>query len=212
MRQRNLHLRPRYMITAAMLVFLACGPKVMVPPNVDLAVFESVALVHFTSNAEGNLADYARQRFLQIVTASQPEARIIEVGSQEEVLAAVGADKMDVRAVKAIGEEYDVDAIITGNLDVSDVRPHVSLSLDFTAMGVEADIEASLTTKLLDTYDGATVWTSSARGRERVANINVLSGGHFYFGADDPADAYGGLVDGLVDDVTYDLRVRYERQ
>ena len=79
-------------------------------------------------------------------------------------------------------------------------------------LGVSADIEANLTAKLYDTYDGATVWTSSAKGRETVANVNILTGGGFYFDADDPAKAYGGLVDGLVDEVTYDLRVRYERQ
>ena len=208
MRQRVLY----YIASITLLALLACGPKVMVPPNVDLAVFESIAIIDFTSNAEGNLADYATQEFLEIVTASQPEVRIIEVGSEEEVLGAVGADKMDLDAVKAIAEEYGVEAVIVGNLEVSDVQPRVSISMDLSSLGVEAEIEASLTTKLYDTYDGATVWTSSAKGRQTVANVNVLSGGGFYFDADDPAKAYGGLVDGLVDEVTYDLRVRYERQ
>ena len=201
-----------YIATITLLALLACGPKIMVPPNVDLAVFESIAIIDFTSNAEGNLADYATQEFLEIVTASQPEARLIEVGSEEEVLSSVGADKMDLDAVKAIGEEYGVEAVITGGLDVSDVQPRVSLSTNLTAVGIEAEIEATLTARLFDAYDGATVWTSSARGRETVASIDVLSGGGFYFDADDPAKAYGPLVDGLLDDVTYDLRVRYERQ
>lgn len=208
MRQRVLY----YNAAIVLLALVACGPKVMVPPNVDLAVFKSIALVDFTSNAEGNLADYATQKFLEIVTASQPEARIIEIGSEEEVLGAVGADKMDHDAVKAIAREYGVEAIIVGTLEVSDVKPHVNISTDLSSLGVSADIEANLTVKLYDTYDGATVWTSSARGRETVANVDILTGGGFYFDADDPAKAYGGLVDGLIDEVTYDLRVRYERQ
>jgi hypothetical protein len=201
-----------FIALAAMLSLAGCGPKVMVPPNVDLAVFNSIALIDFTSNAEGNLADYATQRFVEIVTASQPSARIIEVGTEEEVLVSVGADKMDLEAVKAIGEVYDVEAIVTGTLDVSDVKPRVRLSMDIAALGVEADIEASLTSKLFDTYDGATLWTASSRGRETVAHVSVFADGGFSFDADDPKAAYGGLIEGLVSEVTYDLRVRYERQ
>lgn len=196
----------------AMVPLIGCGPKVMVPPNVDLTVFGSIALVDFTSNAEGNLADYATQQFLEIVTASQPGARLIEIGSEEEVLQSVGADKMDLDAVEAIGEEYGVEGIITGNLEVSDVKPRVSLSTSLPGLGIEADIEASLAVKLFDTYDGATVWASSSKGSEAVAQVNVFGPGQFSFDADDPARAYGGLVDDLVHKVTYDLRVRYERQ
>lgn len=201
-----------YLIILTLLVLVACGPKVMVPPNVDLTVFDSVALIDFTSNAEGNLADYSTQRFVEIVTASQPAARIMEVGSKEEVLKSVGADKMDLKAVKAIGELYEVEAVITGNLEVSDVKPRVSLSMDVAALGIEADIEASLTSKLFDTYDGATVWTSSSRARETVAHVNAFARGGFSFDAEDPKEAYGDLVEALVNEVTYDLRVRYERQ
>ena len=201
-----------FTLTVLLVALFACGPKVMVPPNVDLAVFEGVGIVDFTSNAEGNLADYVKQKFLQIVTASQPEARIIELGTEEDVLAAVAADKMGPKAIKAIAEEYGVEAVITGHLTVSDIKPKVSLSTEFPAIGFEAEIGASLAAKLIDAYDGATVWTDSAKGRAKVAQVNVFGDGGFFFDADDPAKAYGGLVDGLVEDVTYDLRVRYERQ
>jgi len=196
----------------ALLALFACGPKVMVPPNVDLAVFRNVGLVGFTSNAEGNLADYATQKFLEIVTASQPDARIIELGAAEEVLAKVGAEDVDLTAIEDIAMEYGVASIIAGDLDVSDVKPHVSLSIDLARLGVEADIEATLRARLIDTSDGATVWTCSAKKRKKVADVDILSGGGFAFSAEDPAKAYGPLVDGLVDEVTYDLRVRYERQ
>jgi hypothetical protein len=184
----------------------------MVPPNVDLAVFRNVGLVGFTSNAEGNLADYATQKFLEIVTASQPDARIIELGTAEEVLARVGGDDIDLEAVENIAMEYGVEAVIAGELDVSDVKPHVSLSVDLSRLGVEAEIEATLTARLFDTSDGATVWTCSAKKRKKVADVDILAGGGFAFAAEDPAKAYGPLVDGLVHEVTYDLRVRYERQ
>ena len=202
-----------YLVAAlSLLVLVACGPKVMVPPNVDLAVFRNIGLIDFTSNAEGNIADYATQKFLETVTASQPDARIVELGTAEDVLAKVGAEKMDLMAVEAIAMEYGVEGLITGNLDVSDVQPHVSISPDLAGLGFKADIEATLTARLIDTSDGATVWTSSAKGHKTVADVNIFSGGVFIFDAKDPAKAYGPLVDRLVDEVTYDLRVRYERQ
>jgi hypothetical protein len=184
----------------------------MVPPNVDLAVFRNIGMIDFTSNAEGNLADYTTQKFLEIVTASQPDARIIEIGTEEEVLARVGAEEIDLYAIEAIATEYGVEGVITGHLEVSDIKPHFNISLDVGALGVEADVEATLSAKLYDASDGATVWTTSAKGRETVANVNFLAGGNISFDADDPDKAYGALVDKLMDQVTYDLRVRYERQ
>jgi hypothetical protein len=77
-------------------------------------------------------------------------------------------------------------------------------------MSAQADVEASLSTRLLETESGATLWTNSAQTRETVAHVQVIPHGPADFGARDPEDAYGRLVQVLVQDITADLHVRYE--
>jgi hypothetical protein len=196
-------------LAVAALGLAGCGPKEMVPPRIDLGGYDAVGLVTFTSNAEGNLAEYATQKFLQMVTESQPEARFIELGEEREVLESVAKTRMDRDAALAIGEKHKVSTVIVGNLEISDVRPKLNLGPWFTPMGVEAEVEASLMGKMLDTKDGATVWTASARDRKTVAHVSVFPGGAFIFDADNPDQAYGDLVESLVRNVSRDLRVTY---
>jgi hypothetical protein len=190
-------------------VLLGCGPKEMVPPRIDLGVYEAVGLINFSSNAEGNLAEYTTQKFLQIVSESQPGARFIELGDEKEILESIGKTKIDRVSAQAIGETHKVSTIIVGNLDVSDVRPKIRLGPWFAPMGVEAEVEASLMGKMLDTKDGATVWTASGRDTRTVAEVSVFPGGAFIFDAENPDDAYGDLVESLVREVSTDLRITY---
>jgi len=190
--------------------FCGCGPKEMVPPRIDLGVYDAVGLINFTSNAEGNLAEYTTQKFLEIVSGSQPGARFIELGEEKDVLESVGKSKIDRVSAQAIGEMHKVSTIIVGNLDVSDVRPKLRLGPWFAPMGVEAEVEASLMGRMLDAKDGATVWTASGRETRTVAEVSVFPGGGFIFDAENPDEAYGDLVESLVREVSTDLRVTYK--
>ena len=199
-------------LSLALLLILGCS-KAMVPPRIDLGEYGTIGLVSFTSNADGNLDEYATQKFLEMVSKSQPKARFIELGSQEKLLESEGLeemDEMDRVAVQTIGKKHNLDAVIFGSLDVGDVKPKLRFSIDFFPMSVQAEVDASLKAKLVDPKDGATIWTASARDKKTVLHVSVFSSGAFVFDADDPDEAYGDLVESLVKEVSEDLRVTYK--
>ena len=199
-----------YWAFAVLLLILGCGPKVMVPPEIDLNEYGNVGLIDFSSEAKGNLGEFVTQKFLEEVSSSQKGARIMELGSLDNVLEAVQRDRMDPEAIQAIGKKYNVNAIITGNLKVSEVKPKVKLSSIIQSMSVKAEVAASLTVRLLETEQGATVWTNSAQDTETVAQVSIFSGGGALFDADDPEKAYGDLARSLVKKITSDFKESYK--
>jgi hypothetical protein len=184
----------------------------MVPPEIDLAEYESVGLIEFKTDAEGTLGPFITQRFLKEISLSQKEARIIELGSMDEVLVSVQRDKLDPEAISAIGEKHNLSALIVGDLMVSDVKPKVSISSIISHMSVKAEVEASMIVKLLETGRGATVWTGTAQQRKNVAHVSIFSPDSIMFDAKDPEQAYGELTESLIEEVTEDLRVSYRRR
>ena len=76
----------------------------------------------------------------------------------------------------------------------------------------EADVDATLVVQLIETSTGASLWSSSASASKNVGQLSVFEGGDFVFGAEDPEDAYGDLVNALVAQVTNDFRARWERR
>ncbi|MFC1538358.1 hypothetical protein ACFL6H_02955 [Candidatus Latescibacterota bacterium] len=184
-----------------------CGPKIIVPPLVDLAQFESVGLIGFTSNAEGTLNEYTTQQFMASITNSQYEAVIIEIGDMDTILKSVNSESLNPDAIKAIGEKHDVSTILTGSLEISEVKPKLHL---FFGLGMRADVNATLVIKLYETNRGATLWAATGEDVKTVAEVSVFQGGGFHFNARDPEEAYGDLVKSLIREVTRDLRVSYE--
>jgi hypothetical protein len=195
-----------------LLLILGCGPKVMVPPEIDLAEYESVGLIDFETDAEGTLGPFLTQKFLQEISLSQKEARIIELGSMDEVLESVQRDKLNAEAIRDIGEKHNLSALIVGNLAVSDVKPKVNISSIISHMSVRAEVEASMIVKLLETSRGATVWTGTAQQKKDVAHVSIFSPDNIMFDAKDPEQAYGELTESLIEEVTKDLRVSYKRK
>lgn len=128
------------------------------------------------------------------------------------MLEEIGYKRLNREAIKEIGRVYDVDAVITGRLDISKIKPNVHLFNILTDLDVHADVEAKITARLRDAGRGATVWTASARDRRNVANLTVVAGKPVALNARNPKEAYGELVDVLVYKVTKDLRVRYVRR
>lgn len=186
--------------------------KVLMPPKIDLHEFQKIGLVEFTSNAEGDLQALASQKFIQTLQSAQPGVPVLELGDQKHVLKSIERSVLDYDAIQAIGEMYNVDAVVIGNLEVTDVKPHVNMTQMLTSMAVQADVEAALTTRLMETESGATMWTRSARWQQTVAHAGVDSRGGFQFDASDPEGAYGKLVDKLVYHVTRDFRSYWVKQ
>jgi hypothetical protein len=199
---------------AALLTAVGCAkrPVMEVPPRMDLHAYDVVGVVQFDSEAEGNLAAFATQRFIQTLQESQPGVRVLELGNATELKRTIGSDALDIAAIRKIGEQYGVDAVIIGTLAVTNVRPQVNLSTMLSSVSASAKVDAALTTRLYETGRGATLWTKSTQGTKTVAHAGLGSGGSFRFDAQDPEKAYGALVDALIVDVTRDFRVTYVRQ
>lgn len=188
----------------------ACGggTRVQVPPRLDLIPYQRVGLVLFTvENAEGSLQDFATQRFGEAVLGAQ-RIELLELGDQSALIEQGRPPRYGAAAAMAIGQARDVPAVFVGHLVVSNVKPKASLS-DLARMRAEVDV--SLAVRLLSTASGATVWSRSSRATATVAEL-TLSGGLPRFGARDPEEAYGELVDRLVRQVTRDLRPTWVRQ
>jgi hypothetical protein len=201
------------LLGAVLVAFCGCGgTKTLMPPRIDLQAFRRIGLVEFSSNTKGQLQTLASQDFIQTMQASQPGVPVLELGKQDRVLDAIGRDKVDPEAIRAIGRKFDVDAVIIGDLEVTDVKPRIDVKQVFSSLAVQADVEAALTTRLMEVGSGATVWTRSARSKETVANAGVNKQGDVHFGATDPETTYGCLIQNLVRHVTQDFRPYWAKQ
>ena len=186
--------------------------RVAIPPRVDLAAYPMVALVTFASNSKGGELDrLSTDKFLQSVQAAQPGTRVVELGTEHEVLASVGRNSWDAQTLKMVKEKHGVDAVLIGRLDVKKAKADVNLSAGslFKAMNVRQDVDAMLTTRMFESASGATMWSNSAQCRANIANASFNSRGEGSFGATDKDAAYGAMVEGLCGQVTEDFRVHF---
>jgi len=128
-------------IMAAFLVVclpVVCGcshtEQVLIGPQMDLAPYRIIGVIEFSSNGEAELSQYVTQNYLQRVQNAQPEVRFLELGSQDRVLSKVSHQQLDYEAIKSIGRIYNVDAIMFGNLNLSEAKPKVSVSSTWQSM------------------------------------------------------------------------------
>ncbi len=208
MKRMNVQVWP-CLLGIALAVLSGCASKVLMPPKVNLTVYNKIGMIQFSSNAEGNLQQFASQKFLQALQSSQPGVRVLELGDENKVLRTIQRGQLDPAAIQAIGMEYGVDAVVFGRLEISNVKPKVKLSTVLTSMSARADVDAALSARLLETDSGVTLWTNSVRGRQTVGHVSLVSNGDIHFGARDPESAYGRLVHWLVVRATRDFRPYY---
>jgi hypothetical protein len=200
-------------LVVAMLFVVGCSNtrtvRVAVAPRVDLHPYPMVGLVTFSSNAKGELDRMSTQKFLEAVQAAQPGTRVIELGTEADVLGAIGRRSWDATTLRAIKETHGVDVVILGRFDVKQSKPNLQLSTLVKRLSVSSDVDAALTARLVETSTGATMWSNGAQCTANVANASFNNRGQGHFGASDPEKAYGAMVDGLVCRVTDDFRVHY---
>lgn len=199
--------------------FLGCGPKLRIPPKVDLTRYERVGLISFCCNAEGNMHDYFTQRFLLALRSYQKEARIVELGSEEEVTKSVQAEEINPEAIRRIGRKYNVDVVITGNLKVIEVRPLFKLQRGgarpvagksrIQGTRASADVKTQATARLWETEQGGTFWRASAHGDQMVDQVTVISEQKVIFDAKDPYKAFWDLVNPMVKNLCEDFKPEY---
>ncbi|MEO0092484.1 MAG: hypothetical protein ABIK61_07225 [candidate division WOR-3 bacterium] len=184
---------------------LICCSKVIVPPAIDLKQHQAIGIIKFNCSEPGNLDAFVTQRFIQEITKDQKSIEIIELGSQTDVLNAVQQSAIGPDAYKAIGLKYNVKSIILGEIEISDIKPEISIAPGFSYVGARGIVEALLIARMIETTNGTTVWSGSARDKREVGSISIV-GGKFMFDAQDPERAYGSLTEILVKKITKDFK------
>jgi hypothetical protein len=192
------------------LLILSTGcSRVMVPPAFDLKPHEVIGIIQFKCNNEGKLAGFTTQKFMEWITTDQKDIAIIELGNEKDALAAIQKEKLGPEEVKLIGQKYNVKSMFVGEIEISDVHPHISIGPGFSFASASAEVEATLTVKLINTDNSATIWLGSSRGKSDVGSVGLF-GGSFIFDAKDPELAYGKLVETLGKRATKDFRNTYK--
>ncbi len=194
-----------YIIIAGVLLLFTAG-CVSGVPVIDLTEYGRVGFVDVSSSAEGEIARLASQQLIQKILEIDPDKiPVVELGSEEEILRTLGRERIDPETIQMIGKKYNVGVIVSGRLSISEVRPHIDISLIRESFGVKADVDASLMVKLLETEGGGTLWTDLVRDTKSVASVRIGSGGLFHFDAGTPEKAYGKLVRSLIRKISWNF-------
>ncbi len=191
-------------------MILSVGCKhFMIPPAIELTPYEVIGIIEFKCENEGQLAGFITQKFMEWITKDQKGIAIVELGSEEDALAKVQKEKLGPEEIKLLGEKYNVKSIFIGEIKISDVRPRIAIGPGFEFASAKAEVEATMTVKLLNVENSATIWVGSSQGKSNVGHVGLF-GGHFIFDAKDPESAYGGLAESLIKKATKDFRNSYE--
>jgi hypothetical protein len=200
------------MLKKSLLIFIlfmiiACGPKVLIPPEIDLLPYENIGIISFSvENAEGQLDEMATQRFLQEITRSQRGVQVIELGPLDEVLGKINKTNLDLEAMRAIGEYFGVASFFHGKIKISDVKPDVDIAALIKSLSVRASFNISMTARLFSTETGATLWTDSVLRKESLANMSMGQNKIPYFDVKDQDETHKRLIEYMVYELTRDFR------
>jgi hypothetical protein len=198
-------------VAAAMALLFGCShtEKVLMPPPVLLSDYDTIGVIEFSTNAENTLRPYVTQNFIQYVQSAQPGTRILELGDQDRVLRSLGQINLNPETIQLIGKKYNVDALILGHFEVSEIKPKINVYSSAKAIKARGCIEAALSTRILETRSGATFWTRLSSGTAQVAKLKVMETGSVSFGISDPKEKYGKLIPELAYANTCDFRPYY---
>ncbi len=202
------------LLSLAMLWGWGCSSTVLVPvpPRMDLKGYGTLGIVEFASNADPSINVHATRQFQEQIQAAQPGTPFVELGSRDAVLAAVGGRQLDVDTLKKIGAKYGVAAIFLGDITYSEPKTDVNLN-DLTKLegSVRTGVRGDISSRLVDTRTGASVWSSSAWAKRQIGRLSVsaeqgVSGG---MSTSNPRDE---MVPALVYHLTQDFRPTSVRQ
>jgi hypothetical protein len=211
-RRRRAGLSSPLLLLATALTLCGCAKTitVTVPPRVDLKAFSTIGLIEFDAQPPGELGPDATQKFLGNLQAAQPGVRVLELGSRDKVLYEVGMTDLDSLAVRAIGEKYGVEAVLSGSVELSEIQPDVRISSDLSALTAQVKIGGKMSGKLWESANGATIWTNSSWGSWSVAKINLAEGGTGSFSYRNPSEKRNQILMSLVRALNGDFWSTYE--
>ncbi len=200
---------------AALLFLAGCAGKtvtVKIPPLVDLRTWPLIGVVEFSAPTHPELASAATKQFLSDLQRSQPGVRLLELGTIRMVLQGVNHRDLDPEAIKAIGGKYGIDALLTGNLEVTPLTPDISFSADLKSMRAKVSVKGELFAKLQETSTGASVWSNGAHGTWSLARANIDAAGLANLGFTPATESYSKMIHDLAWTTTNDFRPRYEKR
>ena len=184
---------------------------VQIPPKIDLQPYETIGIVEFASNSQENLNQIATQKFMGYIQNAQPQVRFLELGPEDRLVEELGRNALDIETVKAIGKKYGVSSIFTGNFEISNVQPEVSIAKDLSSLRASAVVNISMVSKHWETASGATIWSNSRQGHWKVAGIRS-DARDISFSMKDPKEQYGRHIEDLAYALTDDFRPHYEKR
>lgn len=185
---------------------------VQVPPRMELQSYGMLGIVEFASNSNPAINARTTREFQSHIHAAQPGTRIVELGTAESLLSAVGGRQLDAHALRRIGEKYGVDAIFLGSLTYSEPRADIRVT-DGTRLegGMRIEVRGDISSKLVETRTGANVWSSSAWARRQLGGLNV-SAEQGVSGTVRSSNPREEMVPTLVYHLTQDFRPRSQRR
>jgi len=191
----------------------ACAHTVVVeiPPKIDLQPYKTIGIVEFTSNSRENLNQIATQKFMGFIQNAQPQVRFLELGPEDQLLRKLGRNSLDIETLQAIGKKYGVSSVFTGNFEISNVVPKVSIGTDLSSVRASAVVNISMVSRHWDTVGGATIWSNSRQGHWKVAGFNS-NAKDISFSMNSPEDQYGRYLEELAFAVTDNFRPRFEKR
>ena len=209
--------RAWFLMSLVVLTIAGCGGgaktiQVFVPSAIVLKEYGTIGIIDFTSNSDASVNRYATRIFQEHIQSAQPGVPFLELGTQRDVLAAVGATEFNSQTISKIGEHYKVDAVFIGDLIYSKVKTDFDMSqmLNLNA-SVKTYMEASLSVKLNLARNGATVWSNSSSFKRTLSKLRVSKGSYPSFNLNDD-DAQRKILPDMVYEITCDFRGKYVRQ
>ena len=201
-------------ILLALVVQWGCSRTILVPvpPRMDLKSYGTLGIIEFASNSDPAISNYATQQFQEHVQGAYPGTPILELGNRETVLAAVGATQFDADAITKIGKKYGVTAVFLGDLVYSEPKTDIRVT-DIKRLegGVRTKIRGDMSTKLMETQSGASVWSSSTWEKRQIGSVSLSTrrGVSATVGDSNPRK---DMVPALILHLTQDFRPKLVRQ
>ncbi len=200
-------------LLSSLAVLWGCSSTVMVPvpPRMDLSGYGTLGIVDFASNSDRTIDTRATRQFQEHIQAAQPGARFIELGDRQALLAALGGKQFDAAVLRKIGERHGVSAVFLGDIVYAEPKTDVQIT-DLARLkgGMRAELRGDISSRLLDTKTGASVWSSSAWAKRQIGRVNVSERGVSAKVAESgPREE---MVPALIYQLTHDFRPTSVRQ
>ena len=204
----------KYVQVSLVAVLCACSNTVLVsvPPRMDLQRYQTLGIVEFASNSGRAIGARAARQFQEQIQSAQPGTRIVELGDRDTLLAELGGTQLDVAAFRKIGEKYGVAAVFLGEIAYSEPTVDVKVN-DLTRLegGVRAEVKGDISSRLVETATGASVWSRSAWATRQIGSFHV-SAEHGVSGGMKDSNPREAMLPALAHQLTHDFRPTTERQ